>query len=241
MHQAAGGGAGKQTLPASIVWPLLLLSAAHSSKHWQEGYFLSSSCSQPFGFWQTGASKAWGRHRIFPCFKTVWKPIQSQKCFPKEHLPAILTVPVNHSHIRPFSLHLSRMTYLLVSGHYVFVFVFFCLQTSPCYLGLLESITYLSLTCRFWTSCIVKPFSNSIKTDISEWKWTHDVVVIFARHPASFGNGTSPMLQDPGERHTLRCLKPAPLIGIGLWSGPWPVTHDHAPLCGISCRSESKA
>ena len=131
MHQAAGGEAGKQTLPASIVWPLLLLSAAHSYKHWQEGNFLSSSCSQPFGFWQTGASKAWGRHRIFPCFKTVWKPIQSQKCFPKEHLPAILTVPVNHSHIRPFSLHLSGMTYLLVSGHNFF----FLPSNVPLFLG----------------------------------------------------------------------------------------------------------
>lgn len=86
----------------------------------------------------------------------------------------------------------------------------------PCSLGLLESIIYLSLNCRFWPSCIVKPFSHSIKTDISEWKWTHDVVDIFARHPASFGNGTSPMLKDPGERYTLRCLKPAPLIGIDL-------------------------
>lgn len=235
MHQAAGGGAGKQTLPASIVWPLLLLSVVP----WQEDNFLSSSWSQPFGFWQTGASKAWGRHRIFPCFKTVWKPIQSQKCFPKEHLPAIPTVPVNHSHIRPFSLHLSAMTYLLVLGHYFFFF--FGLQTFPCSLNLLESITYLSFNCRFWPSCIVKLFSNSIKTDISKWKWTHDVVVIFARHPASFGNLTSPMLKDSGERHTVRCLKPAPLIGIDLWSGPWPVTHDHSHLGGISYRSESKA
>ena len=46
----------------------------------------------------------------------------------------------------------------------------------------------------------MKPFSNSIKTDSLEWKWTHldVVVVIFARHPVSFGNGTSPMLKDPG-------------------------------------------
>ena len=46
----------------------------------------------------------------------------------------------------------------------------------------------------------MKLFSNSIKTDISKWKWTHDVVVIFARHPASFGNLTSPMLKDSGEK-----------------------------------------
>ena len=130
--------------------------------------------------------------------------------------------------IHTFALSLCIFLQWHICLCWVTIFFFFGLQTFPCSLSLLESITYLSLNCRFWPSCIVKLFSNSIKTDISKWKWTHDVVVIFARHPAYFGNLTSPMLKDSGERHTVRCLKPAPLIGIGLWSGPWPVTHDHS-------------
>lgn len=37
--------------PDSVAaWPLLLLSAAYSYKHWQEDNSLNTSCSQPFGF-----------------------------------------------------------------------------------------------------------------------------------------------------------------------------------------------
>lgn len=114
---------------SAAAWPLLLLSAAYSYKHGQEDNSWNPSCSQPFGFWQTGASKAWGK-RDFSMLQNYLKTNTESKCFPKEHLPAVLTVPVNHSHTLSFSMHLSATIHLLVSGH-----SFFLPFKVPSYLG----------------------------------------------------------------------------------------------------------
>lgn len=87
----------KLVLGSKLQWNrCLLLCALPGCKYTKGTDSLSTFCSQPSGLWQTAASKAWRKHGPFPCFKIVWKPILSQKCFPKEHLPAILAVSVNH-------------------------------------------------------------------------------------------------------------------------------------------------
>lgn len=109
-------------------------------------------CSQPFGFWQTGAAKARGKHEIPPCFKTVWEPGLSHKCSPKEHLPAILTVSINHS--PKHTLHLSATERLLVSAHYLL----------PSKVAHTVGLLMFNSSCSFWPSCILKSFSNYIHT-----------------------------------------------------------------------------
>lgn len=145
-----------------IAWLLLLLSMLYRHTHLEDNNSSHTSCSQPFGFWQTGASKVREKHGFFQCFKTVWKPILSQKCFSKEYLPAIFTVSINHSPKHSLFLPPSSCNKTFaVSGHY------FYLQRCPHTLGLL-----IFNYCRFWHSYILKSFSKSIETDNSEWKWT---------------------------------------------------------------------
>ena len=166
-----------------IAWLLLLLSTLYRHTHLEDNNSSHTSCSQPFGFWQTGASKVREKHGFFQCFKTVWKPILSQKCFSKEYLPAIFTVSINHSPKHSLFLPPSSCNKTFaVSGHY------FYLQRCPHTLGLL-----IFNYCRFWHSYILKSFSKSIETDNSEWKWTPVVFFFSAQHPACFGNSIPPM------------------------------------------------
>lgn len=141
-----------------------------------------------------------------------WKPILSQKCFSKEHLKAIPTIPVNHS--QKYSLSLC---FFLQQDICLCQVTMFCLQKRPHTLSLLIMIdSWLQILIFLYIKISPQFYKN--KQFIMEMDpcWFS----FSAQHRTSFENGTSPMPNGHGRTTYSGALIHSLSTGKELWQCP---------------------